>query len=472
MAQDKDADVRHSTHQPKQQQEAQQQREQERQQPQQQREQGQEREQAGDEAKPVGWLNVIGFVIGLLFLPIVLNSAGLQHEALALLPNSTAYFHAVGYGTQLYLECTDTPTTGTKDGRPTVLIEADVGMGAEEYRPLMEALAPTARVCIYDRAGLGHSGQFTRMNPPTDPYAYMGSEIKPRGDKVGTAERAAEDLHWLLRKANVSLPVTLVSFGLSTMTSRFYSQLYEDDVAGIILINPVHESLLTDSVSVTAPPSPFYQFWYGSVVPAQELRQLSAFMGWTRLALMGGVAHVPVGMGNTTYSKHIACHGDHQRAVAVEMLHANETASQLTIINQFKPLPRTTPRHIIVTSDTVALMPYLSQPKAVALWRDGVGQLARELGAELVEVTLEHHRGDNEHNLGAAGDNDGDNDGDGDGDGCDASGAGDAGDDGDDNDDEFGRVKPRVESTPVVHALKRAIQPLIAAADGEHQQQQ
>ena len=214
----------------------------------------QEEGEQGEEARcKCGCLNVLMALLGVIVIPMVLNNAALQHEASALLP-ADEHFHVVGYGNQLYLECIG-------QGRKTVVIEADVGTAAEEYRPLAQALATRARVCLYDRAGVGYSGTRMEMQPPSDPYSYMGATIQPRSEKIGTGERAAQDLNWLLRKANVSLPVTVVSFGVASMYSRFYAQLHEGDVGNLILVNPVHESFFISSGDGLTPDVEFRLSW-------------------------------------------------------------------------------------------------------------------------------------------------------------------------------------------------------------------
>lgn len=194
-------------------------------------------------------------ILAILILPSILNDAGLQHEARVFHP-SPEHFFPVSYGTELYLEC-----TGKRTGNGTILVEGDVGLSAQHYRSLMNSLAVDHQVCIYDRAGVGHSGEQIRQKPPSLSQTDSNIEMTVRKSVLGTAERAVEDLNVLIQRANISLPLSIVSFGLSTMISRIYAQLHEHNVQQLILIDPVYEALFVSEPNKPAS-NPFVEFWF------------------------------------------------------------------------------------------------------------------------------------------------------------------------------------------------------------------
>lgn len=75
------------------------------------------------------------------------------------------------------------------------------------------------RICIYDRAGIGYSDQ-----APT-----------PR-----TSQDAAKDLHTLLHQIPLPGPYILVGHSWGGFTVRVFTQLYPQEVAGIILVDSTH----------------------------------------------------------------------------------------------------------------------------------------------------------------------------------------------------------------------------------------
>src|SRR3712207_9386654 len=86
-------------------------------------------------------------------------------------------------GYHLHINCVGT-------GSPTVVIDAGLGDWSASWSSgVQPEAARSTRVCAYDRAGMGWS---------------------ERGPLPRTAERFAEELHTLLRNANISGPYVLV----------------------------------------------------------------------------------------------------------------------------------------------------------------------------------------------------------------------------------------------------------------------
>lgn len=89
---------------------------------------------------------------------------------------------------------------------------------------VQELVSNHTRVCSYDRAGMGWS------EPGPKPRTYM---------------RIADELHALLQAAGEEGPYVLVGHSVGAHTVRFFVQKYPADVAGIVLVDPAHEKILS-----------------------------------------------------------------------------------------------------------------------------------------------------------------------------------------------------------------------------------
>ncbi len=109
----------------------------------------------------------------------------------------------------MYLHCTGTAT-------PTVVFDSALGMGADEWVAIAPAIARTARVCLYDRKGVGRS-------PP------------PRS-KPHSPRAMADELHVLLARAGVGGPYVLVGHSIGGITMRLFAAAHPDQIAGVVLV--------------------------------------------------------------------------------------------------------------------------------------------------------------------------------------------------------------------------------------------
>ncbi len=121
-------------------------------------------------------------------------------------------------GHRLHIDCTGT-------GSPTVVLEA--GLGASS--PIMAgwiapAVAPTTRVCVYDRAGKGWS----------DPA--------PEGQD-GVA--VVSDLHTLLERHGETGPFVIAGHSSGGVYGQAFAATYPDEIAGLVLIDSQPASALT-----------------------------------------------------------------------------------------------------------------------------------------------------------------------------------------------------------------------------------
>ncbi len=105
-------------------------------------------------------------------------------------------------------------------GTPTVIVEAalsDPAVESGSWKSVIDEVAKTTRICIYDRAGLGKS------------------------DAVTTGSRTSldfmKDLHTLLGKAKAPPPYILVGHSIGGYTVRLYASKYPEEVAGVILVD-------------------------------------------------------------------------------------------------------------------------------------------------------------------------------------------------------------------------------------------
>jgi pimeloyl-ACP methyl ester carboxylesterase len=83
-------------------------------------------------------------------------------------------------------------------------------------------IARFARVCTYDRAGLGWSDA-----APT-----------PR-----TSRQIVSDLHALLTNAEIKPPYVLVGHSFGGLNARLYTSQFPEEVAGMVLVDSAHEDL-------------------------------------------------------------------------------------------------------------------------------------------------------------------------------------------------------------------------------------
>jgi pimeloyl-ACP methyl ester carboxylesterase len=112
--------------------------------------------------------------------------------------------------------------TGT--GSPAVVIETGAGAFSVDWARVQPEVAKFARVLTYDRAG----------------YAWSD-----RGPAQDTIEQTMDDLHLLLRKADVRPPVVLVGASLGCAYARAYQRRFPDEVAGLVFVDGTHDEAIT-----------------------------------------------------------------------------------------------------------------------------------------------------------------------------------------------------------------------------------
>lgn len=157
-------------------------------------------------------LKWIGISLGSLLLLIVLT--GLGFRLLGPGPQGPTGELIEVDGVQMHIN-----RTGEKSERPTLVVEAGGGMAGDYYHWLSEGLKDSIRVVRYDRAGLGYSD-------------YSGASRD--------AETVARELHALLEAAGEAPPYILAGHSLGGPYIRVFTQLYPEEVAGLIFLDSSH----------------------------------------------------------------------------------------------------------------------------------------------------------------------------------------------------------------------------------------
>lgn len=102
-------------------------------------------------------------------------------------------------------------------GAQTVLLEAGSHADTTTWFKLQPLLASSAKVCSYDRAGFGFSGE---------------------GPLPRNLDAEVADLHALIQHANLKTPLVLVGHSRGSNIARLYAQRYPADIRGMVLIDP------------------------------------------------------------------------------------------------------------------------------------------------------------------------------------------------------------------------------------------
>jgi len=102
-------------------------------------------------------------------------------------------------------------------GQPVVILDAGTGGSTASWQKAQGLIAQTTTVCSYDRAGYGFS------DPPT---------------RASDAANAVDDLHRLIERAKLPVPVILVGHSNGGIYASLYARTYPSEVAGMVLVDP------------------------------------------------------------------------------------------------------------------------------------------------------------------------------------------------------------------------------------------
>ena len=156
---------------------------------------------------PGRWLVTVALVL----LAVASVGAGVRNlttDSFASTYPAPGAIHSVG-DHDLHLACRG-------QGQPTVVLVSGLGEFSASWARIVDGVAPTTRVCAYDRAGQGWSDD---LDHPQDGIA------------------AAEDLHALLAAAGETGPFVLVGHSIGGPYAMTYADQYADEVAGMVLLD-------------------------------------------------------------------------------------------------------------------------------------------------------------------------------------------------------------------------------------------
>jgi pimeloyl-ACP methyl ester carboxylesterase len=131
-------------------------------------------------------------------------------------------------GRRLYVKCSGE----ARNGMPVLVMDAGMGNASDVWNLVQPKVAQFARVCSYDRAGMGKSD---------------------RAPQAHTSQDIVNDLHALLARAGINPPYVMVSHSLGGMNARLYASKYPNEVVGMVLVDSAHEDENDRMIAVLPP---------------------------------------------------------------------------------------------------------------------------------------------------------------------------------------------------------------------------
>jgi pimeloyl-ACP methyl ester carboxylesterase len=168
----------------------------------------------GPSPTPRSWFHRIVFLILMVLVAIALagflyeNVSEARDRRSSPMPGKLVIIA----GKKMHIDCMG-------EGSPAVILDSGLGDSYVSWFKVQSQIARFARVCSYDRAGLGYS----------DPSS------QPR-----TSRAIAQELHALLQAADVAPPYVLVGHSMGGFDVRLYASLYRDQVDGMVLVDASH----------------------------------------------------------------------------------------------------------------------------------------------------------------------------------------------------------------------------------------
>jgi pimeloyl-ACP methyl ester carboxylesterase len=103
-------------------------------------------------------------------------------------------------------------------------MDAGLGGGVLDWSAVQPEVSQFAKVCTYDRAGMGWS---------------------EKGSNLRTSQQIVTELHTLLGKSGLQGPFILVGHSIGGINMQLYASRYPNDVAGMVLVDSSHENQLS-----------------------------------------------------------------------------------------------------------------------------------------------------------------------------------------------------------------------------------
>jgi pimeloyl-ACP methyl ester carboxylesterase len=114
------------------------------------------------------------------------------------------------------------------EGSPTIVLIAGLDTSGDTFEDVQDRLAPTARTCWYDRAGIGDSHQLADDAPDPSP----GS--------------ATADLRASLAAQGIDPPYVVLGWSYGGLVAQAYAEAYPEDLAGLVLEDTSVREQFTD----------------------------------------------------------------------------------------------------------------------------------------------------------------------------------------------------------------------------------
>jgi pimeloyl-ACP methyl ester carboxylesterase len=164
-------------------------------------------------AKRIG-LSILALVFGLVVITLLLGAKA-KADLIAKYPPLGQMVDVGGY--RLHIFCQG-------ESSPTVVMESGLGDPSLTWAMVQPQVSTMTRVCVYDRAGLG----------------WSDASPNPR-----TAEVMIEELHTLLKNADIAGPYVMVGHSTGGMLVRLYAHSYPAEVVGMVEVDAQHEDQFT-----------------------------------------------------------------------------------------------------------------------------------------------------------------------------------------------------------------------------------
>jgi pimeloyl-ACP methyl ester carboxylesterase len=186
-------------------------------------------------------------------------------------------------------------------GGPTVVIDSGVKCNCLDWSLVQPEVAKFTRVITYDRAG----------------YAWSDESPLDR-----TSENIIYELRCMLKNAGISGPYILVGHSFGGNNMQLFAMTYPDEVAGLILVDAVHQDLLT---FVPLPSIEYFQLTLCGVYLG--LFRLLSHVPVVRKIMAEPIEKFPSEIQNMYYSQSTTTKFIH--AVHAEAVFAEQSCSQL-----------------------------------------------------------------------------------------------------------------------------------------------
>jgi pimeloyl-ACP methyl ester carboxylesterase len=216
-------------------------------------------------------VGVVGLVVFVLLAGVIYQFVATKIDAYRWYPPPSEMVD-VG-GSSMHLHC-----TGEEGRAPTVVMDSGLGGTVLDWQLVQPGVAKFARVCSYDRGGMGWS----------DPGA------QPR-----TSQQIVEELHALLNNAEVEGPYVLVGHSFGGTNVQLYASQYPDEVAGMVLVDSATEDEMLETLT----------------------EELQGSPGWNKFLATIGVTRLPYTLGGET---------DERTAISTHRKDTYEVADEMT----------------------------------------------------------------------------------------------------------------------------------------------